>query len=72
VVIGPGYFETVRKQFDGLVTIGIPNQEAGCCSAESTHHPKNISHCGDSLFVSDSDFDSLCFDAACGLDAASF
>jgi hypothetical protein len=51
VVIGPGYFETVRKQFDGLVTIGIPNQEAGCCSAESTHHPKNISHCGDSLFV---------------------
>jgi hypothetical protein len=43
-MVGPGLFEAVREQFDGRGTLAVPYQKAGCRSAESTHHPKNIFH----------------------------
>jgi hypothetical protein len=44
VVVRPGLFEAMSKQFDGLRTLWAQDQEAGGGGTESTDHPQNILH----------------------------
>jgi hypothetical protein len=66
VVIGPGRFETMRKQFDRRRTIATPHQKPSCRCAESTDHPKNTLHASNPSLRSDAD--CLEYDALCSLD----
>ena len=43
-MVGPGLFETVGEEFDGLVAVGVPEEKAGGGGAKSCCHPKNIFH----------------------------
>jgi hypothetical protein len=46
-VISPGLFQPVCQQFYGLGALASQDEKTSRCSAESTHHPKNIFHCVD-------------------------
>ncbi len=50
MVIGPGVFEPMREQFDGLGAPGIQNQKASRRGTNSTDQAKKIFHCVPSRF----------------------
>jgi hypothetical protein len=44
MMVGPGYFETVRQQLDGLGARGSEDQKTSSGGTEASNHPKNIFH----------------------------
>jgi hypothetical protein len=64
VVVGPGFFEAIRKELNGEGAARVPDHKAERCSAESTDHTKNIFHGGAPLFTAGM---ALWFDASCGV-----
>jgi hypothetical protein len=50
-MVGPGLFEAVGEEFDGLVAVGVPEEKAGGGGTNSCGHPKNIFHRADFLFL---------------------
>jgi hypothetical protein len=44
MVIGPSFFEAVRKLFDGLPLLGSPDEKTGCCGTDATHDQQKTFH----------------------------
>lgn len=51
MVVGPGYFETVRQLFKGLTATGRPDQETCGCGAYSADHRENLYHAAFAPFI---------------------
>jgi hypothetical protein len=58
-MVGPGFFETVRQQFDGRRPLAVPYEKTGRRGTKSTHHPKNIFHYVAPSLCSDADLSGL-------------
>jgi hypothetical protein len=44
MMVGPGYFQTVRQKLNGLRARGSEDQKTSSGGTEASNHPKNIFH----------------------------